>query len=101
MAKRTKKVVAEVVEAPAVEVVAAPKKGKLTNGTVLVLGEKPAKLRTDANKAAWDLVCKALPATMAELAKIPEVQACNVGDKAPGFSMVSYLLRRRYLSEQK
>jgi len=95
----------EVVAAPAVEVVAAPavltKRNRVPTTVTLVKTDKAPKDRADHNKAAWDVVVGALPATAAVIvaALAEAVKAGTVPAKIMPTVYLSYMLRRGALAE--
>jgi hypothetical protein len=67
---------------------------------VLVAGPKAPRHRAGHNGAAWTAITAKLPATAADLAALPEVQACG-GTKANGNLFLGYALRRGWLAIQQ
>ena len=112
MAKKLAKVVkptvaeapkAEAVVTPDVEMAAAPltKRNRTPSNVQLVRTDKAPKDRADHNKAAWDVISKALPATATEL--IAALEAAKLPDAAkvklvsfPAY--ISYMIRRKALA---
>ena len=90
------------VQAP--EIVAAAKltrRNTTPSNAVLVVTTKGAKIpRAAHNKAAWDAVTSAAPASAAVLAALPVFAGEHAAKLVSGPAFVSYMQRRGYLAIQ-